>query len=139
MCLQNHQIKFCTCDIDEENLPENYWILCRYAEDIELMIVGEAILPNYDLLSDFDYLNNQNLILERLKESDAFDFKTDFQEQDVLEVYLKNKERSEKDSFCFEFQDKIWSATESAYYYFGLNHLEYKTGKVELNPINYTD
>ena len=136
MCLQNHQIKFCTCDIDEENLPENYWILYRYENDEELTIVGEAILPYDDQMSDFNYLNNQNIILERINESDAFDFKTDFQEQDLLEVYLKNKDNDEKDSFCFEFQDKTWTSTKSDYYYFGIIHNEYRTGKVEIKPSN---
>lgn len=131
MCLRNHQLKFCSCEIDGENLPENYWVLYRHSRKKDQIIIGEAILPYFH---SPDFQLNQDFLLKRINEDDAFDFEPNFQKKDCLVVHLKNKkaEFPETDSYCFEFMRNKW--TTAKYDFFDLNNHfdEKKSGELRL-------
>jgi hypothetical protein len=75
------------------------------------MIIGEPISPstfslNYDI--------NKAALVNRINEIDAFDFETDFKENDRLEICLNNtaKNDSERLTYCFEFKKGKWVLAE---------------------------
>lgn len=63
-------------------------------------MIGEPVLPN----GIFDRVNSA-VLLERIKQPDAFDVPIDFQEKDVLEIVINNLpfNNPERKDFYFEY------------------------------------
>lgn len=128
MCIASKQIKLCTCAGDSyEDLP-HYWVLYRFNENKDLMILGEAIFPEFQP----DYAINLQSLLQRLNESDVFDKKMEFIENDCLEICLNNlKDFGEQMLFCFKYRESRWM--EDEFDAFIENHYdEIDSGEVEI-------
>ena len=91
MCIVSDKIKFCTCVDGEVNLIQlnNYWILYRFnsksAIEVRPLVVGKFIET-----SDPIFEINQETILKRIHEADAFDFPIKFKNKDTLVIHLNN-------------------------------------------------
>ena len=76
MCVVSDKIKFCTCvegafeEDAYEELP-HYWLLHRFNNQKDLMIMGMPVMPT-DYLHP-NYLLNAQTLGDRLNEKDAFD------------------------------------------------------------------
>lgn len=97
------------------------------------MIVGEVYLS----FDEFDpnYKSNQNTILNRLAETDAFDKELEFKNKDVLEIVLNNHTEIDRRTYCFQFKNDTWK--KKKYYPFELESEfdEKENGKIT-NTLN---
>ena len=113
MCIVSDKIKFCTCVDGEVNLIQlnNYWILYRFnsksAIEVRPLVVGKFIET-----SDPIFEINQETILKRIHEADAFDFPIKFKNKDTLVIHLNNNSDndSEKISYQFRYERRKWEA-----------------------------
>ena len=116
MCIISEKIKFCTCVDEVLNLTQlnNYWILYRYNSEsaiekgFDQMEVGKFIEP----ASDSIFKINEDTILKRIYESDAFDFPLKFKNKDTLVIHLNNNSENglEKISYQFRYERKKWES-----------------------------
>lgn len=105
MCKVTDQLKFCTCTKGAyENLPQ-YWLLYRFNQKKELFCMGEPVM-RWNELNPHHHLNEEK-ILTRINDVDAFDKKIAFKEKDQLEVVLNNLSKDQM-VFCFEYQQGKW-------------------------------
>ncbi len=133
MCIASKQIKLCTCSVKSYERLQHYWLLSRFNENKDLMIIGEAIFPAFN--PDFA-IDSQSLLL-RLNETDIFDQKIDFIEDDRLDIVLNNLSSSQETIiFCFKFQNGKW--VEDGYCPFELmNHYdEVVFGKIKMKKLS---
>ena len=116
MCLVTEKLKFCTCASDSPEKLKHYWILHRFNKDKNLHVLGMPIF-NGDLFV-LNYETNKSILEKRLNEKDAFDFHTDFKENDHLEICLNNhcSEKEERGSYCFKFKKGKWVFVEYDYF-----------------------
>ena len=112
MCVVSDKIKFCTCVKGSYRKLPNYWLLYRFSKKKDIQCMGMPIFP-YELMQS-NYNVNQQTIIKRLNEGDAFDKKIEFKSKDLLEIVLNNL--SDKDSkkmiFCFVYKKGNWVAEE---------------------------
>jgi hypothetical protein len=116
MCLVSKDFKFCTCVEGSFRELPHYWVLHRFNEDKDLMIVGSVKMPLDHLLPNFD--KNKRTIKKRLKSLDAFDKEMTFQQDDELEIVLNNNDEENTMTFCFKYDKGNW--IETYYCYLGL-------------------
>jgi hypothetical protein len=112
MCIVSHKIKFCTCvDGDYEELP-HYWLLHRFNNKKNLIVMGMPVMP-LDFMQP-NYLLNAQRLGERLNESDAFDKIIAFKPKDQLEIVINNlsDEASDRMTFCFIYKKGKWLEKE---------------------------
>ena len=111
MCKVSDKIKFCTCGsgIKDVRKLDNYWILYRYNQN-DYQIIGEIIdgvIYTINLIQDNHELNKET-ILNRLKETDAFDIPIKFEDFDILEIHLNHLQPSKELVYTFNYYDKEW-------------------------------
>lgn len=69
MCKQLFDtLQLCTCDIDLEDLPENYWILRRQNNEL-FSIVGQSIMPLSIRIDSANWPEDYRLALEQVHNS----------------------------------------------------------------------
>lgn len=110
MCNIGETIKFCTCldeqDIELEN--SNYWVLYRYNEKKDCHIIGEIMLPEYDL--SLEKISMSSYLLEAISDQSNFDLPLDFQERDWFRIVLNVQNKDVV--YDFEFYHGVWLAME---------------------------
>ena len=92
------------------------------------MTLGEPMF--HDNLLQEHYIVNQQTLLNRLNEVDAFDQVMNFKDEDQLEIAINNRKNDKSRMvFCFKYKNGKW--IEEGYDVFGLmNHYdEYMFGK----------
>ena len=112
MCVVSDKIKFCTCvDGSYEDLP-HYWLLHRFNNKKNLIVMGMSVMP-LDFLQA-SYLLNAQTLVNRLNETDAFDKIIEFKPKDQLEIVINNLSDDELDrmTFCFIFKKGKWIEKE---------------------------
>jgi hypothetical protein len=112
MCVVSDKIKFCACvDGSYEDLP-HYWLLHRFNNKKNLIVMGMSVMP-LDFLQA-SYLLNAQTLVNRLNETDAFDKIIEFKPKDQLEIVINNLSDDELDrmTFCFIFKKGKWIETE---------------------------
>lgn len=127
MCQITHNIKFCTCiktNIDE---LDNFWVVYRYNDKNDRFIVGEPIIP----IDDINFKVNNETLLKRLKEEDAFDITIHFEEKDVFEMVINNLKEDRK-VFNFEYLEKEWHIMEYDPFYIMNKFDAFTSGKVKV-------
>ena len=83
MCQISKNITLCTCvsfDLDDINNMNDYWILYRYNEGLDIVIVGEVILD--PLLKQTNPNNFVEIVLQKLNKNTLFDKSLDFEDKD---------------------------------------------------------
>ena len=112
MCVVSDKIKFCACvDGSYEDLP-HYWLLHRFNNKKNLIVMGMSVMP-LDFLQA-SYLLNAQTLVDRLNETDAFDKIIEFKPKDQLEIVINNLSDDELDrmTFCFIFKKGKWIEKE---------------------------
>jgi len=111
MCKISKDITFCTCgsiDLDVINDLKDYWILYRYNEKLDVIIVGEVILD--PLLNQANPNNLVEIVLQKLNTNTLFDKSLDFENKDRLHVYITLNDCSL--NYGFEFNENTWQEIE---------------------------
>ena len=106
MCTITNKIKLCSCSANSTERLQHYWVLYRRNKDndIDMMIVGEAMLPSYEWFHPEQYEENYAILANRVNDSDVFDVPMVFKAKDVLElVFHNNDDYSKRASYSFKF------------------------------------
>jgi len=108
MCVVSDKIKFCTCAESDVYELKHYWVLYRYNKLKMLSVMG-SLMFEYQITDPQDELN-ENTIIARLNENDAFDVAMTFKNKDVLDVTINNKpKKGERTySYSFQYRKKKW-------------------------------
>ncbi|MFV0192374.1 hypothetical protein OBJ98_05880 [Empedobacter falsenii] len=131
MCQVYADITFCTCsdfEIDQVQSLKNYWVLYRYNEALDVVIVGEIMLDN--MLKKYNPANIVEIILKKLNHNTLFDQSINFVDKDRLHVSLELNQANL--NYGFEFQDYSWSEIEYDYFTWASCYEEKNGGEVKL-------
>ena len=131
MCQISKNITLCTCvsfDLDDINNMNDYWILYRYNEGLDIVIVGEVILD--PLLKQTNPNNFVEIVLQKLNKNTLFDKSLDFEDKDRLHVYITLNNISL--NYGFEFNKNTWQEIEYDYFTWVNKFEAIKGGKVRL-------
>ena len=112
MCFVSDKIKFCTCvDGDYEELP-HYWLLYRFHEQKDLIVMGSPIMPLHFFQPSYEL--NAKTLCNRLNEKEAFDKLIAFKPKDQLEIVINNlsDNASDRMTFCFIYKKGKWMVKE---------------------------
>lgn len=100
MCEKTDRIIFCTCPAGED-IPEEHWILHRFVDGKDELIIGSPRMPEYITVA---YDDMELELCWRLNESDCFDKPMSFVTNDLLVVSIYGFEKH----FAFEFNGRDW-------------------------------
>ena len=131
MCQIYSDVTFCTCsdfDIDQVQSLRHHWILYRYNETLNVVIVGEILLD--DILKKFNPNNLVELVLKKLNDNTLFDQSIDFVDKDRLQVSVELNQVNL--NYGFEFQHNIWSEIEYDYFSWANCYGEKNGGEIML-------
>jgi len=108
MCIVSDKIKFCTCAESNVSQLKHYWVLYRYNKEKQGMMMG-SVMFEYKIIDPKDVMN-ENTIIARLNENDAFDVAKTFKNKDVIKVTINNKpKKGERTySYSFQYRKKKW-------------------------------
>jgi hypothetical protein len=130
MCKISDKIKFCTCKAKSSDSLKNYWVFHRYDKGRFDGIVGTCNLP---VLMDEDIVNyNEETLLKRVNEVDAFDIDLQPKNKDRLEIVLNCKQHFGGDLHIgFEYKKGQWVACEYDLFEWTWKHTEDAFGKLK--------
>ncbi|WP_313578042.1 hypothetical protein [Chishuiella sp.] len=131
MCKNFSDIIFCTCsDFSEEMIDqlENYWVLYRYNEKLDIVIVGEIILD--PLFKEANSNNIVEIILKKLNTNSLFDKLLNFEKNDRLQVYITLNNNGI--NFGFEFNENLWKEIDYDFYTWTNKFEAIDGGKIDL-------
>ena len=130
MCQISDKIQFCTCANGSIEKLQHYWILHRYSKEKREICMGLPLMPT-DMI-DFNFVENQSVLLERLNQPDAFDQPMEFKPKDQLEIVI-NSTPNFYDAFTYSFKyyKGKWTITETHPFDL-MNHFdEANSGKIK--------
>jgi hypothetical protein len=109
MCEVSDKIKFCTC-AEAENIEEldSYWVLHKFNPGNDDFLIGMLEPPT--AFRDPNFELNQNVILDRLNDGEAFDKPLEFEKKDRLEVVIKLGK--EQFFYYFQYRGRKWKAVK---------------------------
>lgn len=131
MCQVYSDVTFCTCsdfEIHQVQSLKNYWVLYRFNEALDLVIVGEIMLD--DMMKKYHPTNMVELVVKKLNNNTLFDKSIDFVYKDRLHVSIKINEVDL--NYGFELQNEIWSEIEYDYFTWANCYEEKNGGEVKL-------
>ncbi|HBX63618.1 hypothetical protein [Empedobacter sp.] len=131
MCHVYADVMFCTCsDFDSDTIEKlnHHWILYRYNEKLDLVIVGEIMLD--DVIKKYNPNNLVELVLKKLNNNTLFDKSIDFEDKDRLHVSIELNQGNL--NYGFVFQDNSWSEIEYDYFTWASCYEEKNGGEVKL-------
>ncbi|UWX67227.1 hypothetical protein NZD85_01100 [Empedobacter stercoris] len=131
MCQVYSDVTFCTCsdfEIDQVQSLKNYWVLYRYNEALDLVIVGEIMLD--DVIKKYNPNNLVELVLKKLNNNTLFDKSIDFEDKDRLQVSIELNQVNL--NYGFEYEANSWSEIEYDYFTWANSYEEKNGGEVKL-------
>ncbi|MFV0198838.1 hypothetical protein OBK01_11605 [Empedobacter falsenii] len=131
MCQVYADVMFCTCsdfEIDQVQSLKNYWVLYRYNEALDVVIVGEIMLDN--MLKKNNPTNMVELVLKKLNDNTLFDQLINFVDKDRLHVSLELNQVNL--NYGFEYEANSWSEIEYDYFTWANSYEEKNGGEVKL-------
>lgn len=134
MCTITNKIKLCSCKANSTARLQHYWVLYRRNKnnDIDITIVGEVMLPSFDIFHPEQYESNYATLANRVNEGDVFDVPMVFKAKDVLElVFNNNDDYSKRASYGFKYFKKQWIKCEVGAYYLMGRFEEVQFGKIK--------
>lgn len=131
MCHVYADVMFCTCsdfEIDQVQSLKNYWVLYRFNEALNVVIVGEIMLD--DMFKKYNPNNLVDLVLKKLNDNTLFDKSIDFVDKDRLHV--SNELNHVNLNYGFEYEANSWSEIEYDYFTWANSYEEKNGGEVKL-------
>ena len=131
MCQVYSDVTFCTCsdfEIDQVQSLKNYWVLYRFNEALDLVIVGEIMFD--DMFKKYNPNNLVELVLKKLNNNTLFDKSIDFEDKDRLQVLIELNQVNLK--YGFEYEANSWSEIEYDYFTWANSYEEKNGGEVKL-------
>jgi hypothetical protein len=131
MCLVSDKIKFCTCVSDSVDNLQHYWIWHHFVNDIRDICIGMPIMPTS--LTDLNFIINETTLLNRLNESDAFDFPIQPLNKDLFEIVINNNAPDYENRFTYTFLFKKgkWIGSDADAFTIINHYKEEKAGKIK--------
>jgi hypothetical protein len=132
MCLVSDKIKLCTCaDVDDLEALDSYWILYQPDEDKEEgeFIIGTCVTPT--AYRDPNFALNENILLERLNDGEAFDKPFQFSKKDRLQVVIQLDNDRESFSYNFEYSGRKWKSVVEDVFELENNYILYRQGRIK--------
>ena len=130
MCNISNKIKFCSCLASTPDKLRHYWIVHRFNKNLDEFHIGQPQFPDELFVTDYDL--NKEILLNRLNESDAFDFKIHFNAKDKLEISINHaQDDSQKATYCFKFSKGKWRHAEYDVFELMNHYDELKFGKLK--------
>jgi hypothetical protein len=108
MCRISNKIKFCSCEKAIKRKLDNYWVLFRFDAEKNEFLLGEPVMPTS--YRDPDFFMNSATLLNRLNESDAFDFPISIHSKDKILIVIK--EHQEEYSYTYQYIDGCWQTSQ---------------------------
>lgn len=130
MCIISDKIKFCTCTTTSVHILKHYWILYRFNKDKKVYCIGSPMLPTS--MTDLSFKGNQEALLNRLNEADAFDIPLEFHSKDIIEIVINNiSDTQDPFIYTFQYEKGNWVAEEKDPFEI-INHFDKKvSGKIK--------
>lgn len=130
MCEISDKIKFCTCKAKSTERLKNYWVFHQYEEGRFDGIMGSCDPP---MLMDEQMVQyNEETLLKRVNETDAFDVDLQPKSKDRLEIVLTCNEHFGGDLHIgFEYKKGQWVACEYDLFEWTWKHTEDAFGKLK--------
>lgn len=131
MCQVYSDVVFCTCSVFDSDTIEkldHHWILYRYNEKLDLVIVGEIMFD--DMFKKYNPNNLVELVLKKLNNNTLFDKSIDFEDKDRLQVLIELNQVNLK--YGFEYEANSWSEIEYDYFTWANSYEEKNGGEVKL-------
>ncbi|WP_291087980.1 MULTISPECIES: hypothetical protein [unclassified Empedobacter] len=131
MCQVYADVTFCTCsDFDSDTIEKlnHHWILYRYNEKLDVVIVGEIMLD--DVIKKYNPNNLVELVLKKLNNNTLFDKSIDFEDKDRLHVSIELNQVNL--NYGFEYEANSWSEIEYDYFTWANSYEEKNGGEVKL-------
>ena len=131
MCLVSDKIKFCTCVSGSVDNLQHYWIWHYYVKDSREICIGMPIMPTS--LTDPNFIINETTLLNRLNESDAFDFPIQPLNKDLFEIVINNHAPNYENRFTYTFIYKKgkWIVSDAEAFTMINHYEEKKSGKIK--------
>jgi len=130
MCHLTNQIKFCTCKAQSTERLKNYWVLHRYHKDQFAGIEGSCNPPM--LMDDAMVAHNEQTLLKRVNEPDAYDVDLQPQAKDRLEIVLTCREHFGGPLHIgFEYKKGQWVPCDYDLFEWTWKHTEETFGKIK--------
>jgi hypothetical protein len=101
VCLVSDKIKFCTCVSGSVYKLQHYWIWYHHVNGSQVNYIGMPIIPTS--MTDPNFILNENTLLNRLNESDAFDFPIKPLNKDLFEIVINNYASDFENRFTYIF------------------------------------
>jgi len=133
MCRVSNKIKFCTCKDGSLDRLKHYWIFHKYDKEWQVDVLGSMVEP-FKLDAETN-LYNEETLLKRVNEADAFDIDLHPEDKDRLEITISCSEK--KDEFLtygFCFENGQWKPKEYDPFEWQWSHHPRENGKIK-NPI----
>ena len=133
MCVVSDKIKFCTCSAEDLDGALNTWTFFRKRprSNETLHILGSAMMPLE--IDFFTELQNQETLLKRVNERDAFDIDLNPEEGDRLLLSFRKDKDAPPLWYGFEYFDGVWEEESYSVFDWMETHKEGEKGKV-YNP-----
>ena len=132
MCQISNQLKFCTCSPGERNRIDHGWILHRFVGEKEFQVLGSVIPPS-DWLDPAKRALNEETLLSRLNDRDAFDVDLKARNGDRLEVFFNRfSEGNDYLNYVFELKSDQWIIADWEPFDLENRFKRLRSGKVDL-------
>jgi len=111
MCRVSNKLILCRCG-QEIDFEKDHWMLNRFIDGKEELIIGETMLPDY---TDPEIIkSNIDNLVRMLNQGNCFDFEVAFCEKDQLILFFNGKTTSaEKRMYAFEYNNLKWVSIET--------------------------
>jgi hypothetical protein len=130
MCTVSSELKFCSCKITDFDNLKYYWVLHRFVEGKDVMVLGEVMINYFE--DKIDHKLNEKIILKALNAKNIFDFEPVLNDKDLLHLAFKfGDDFTEHHNYGFEFKNGKWRKTEYDGLMWMWHHEEFKQGKIE--------
>ncbi len=130
MCRVSDKLKLCTCASSISKL-KHYWVLHRFSEAKDVVVIGEAMLPASISFEDDKF--NRDTLLRLLNDGNVFDVDMKPSYKDRLQLTFTNSSSSEKFQidYGFEYLNDRWELIEFDHLEWMWHHEEDLFGKIK--------
>ena len=131
MCLVSDKIKFCTCVSGSVDKLQNYWIWHHYVNGSMETCLGLSMMPTS--LTDPNFIINETTLLNRINETDAFDFPIQPLNKDLFEIVINNQaaDYENRVTYTFIYKKGKWIVSDADSFTIINHYKEEKSGKIK--------
>lgn len=130
MCILSDKIKFCTCATTDVEKLKHYWKLYRFDKNKKLLYMGSPMFPTSEM--DPNFIINNEVLLNRLNDRDAFDSPLEVLCKDLIEIVIKNNVKGiEPFTYSFKFIKGTWKAVDEDSFEIMNNYDKEQSGNIK--------